>query len=235
MWRLIRAMAGNPPAWYTGLPKAQRPRMFGYARAEAFSTVPERIDVMVHKLGINHFFVGFDGLSDTSLLVMNKQPAGGRGRLQSPMDHNLRALHGVSRRNGMVTAGLVLTHLGITPQIMAENHAVLTSVVEAGPAMFAALDFGPLCPIPGSLSYRYLTHPEYAESRARQFGLRVNREYLDSRRDFYRAADELDMDEMIRGFVLGCCPDISPGMVDEYIARTTELAVRHGIVVGGGV
>lgn len=235
MWRMIRDMAGSPPSWYSGLPESQRPKMFGYARAEAFSTVPERIDVMVNKLGINHFFVGFDGLSETSLLVMNKQPAGGRGRFESPMDHNLRALHGVSQRNGMVTAGLVLTHLGITPQLMAENYATLADVVEGNPAMFAALDFGPLCPIPGSMSYRYLTHPEYAEDRARQFGLRVDRKYLDSRSDFYLHADELDMDEMVRDFILGCCPEISPGLVDEYIDKTTHLAVRHGIVVGGGV
>ena len=66
----------------------------------------------------------------------------------------------------LVTAGLVVTHLGITPDILAENYALLQEVVDAHPTTFAALDFGPLCPIPGSQSFRYLTHPEVAEAKA---------------------------------------------------------------------
>ncbi|MDQ0993880.1 radical SAM protein [Streptomyces sp. V3I7] len=235
LWRMLRAMAANPPAWYLGIPPAERPKMFGYARAEAFATGAKRIDILVNQLGVDHFFIGFDGLSDVSLRVMNKQPIGGRGRNHAPMDHNLRALEGVIDRGGMITAGLVVTHLGITPDIMAQNHAALTRIVEDHPTTFAALDFGPLCPIPGSQSYRYLTHPEHAEARAAEFGLEVDRAYLESRRDFYRTADELDMDEMIHDFVNGCCPHVTSGLVDEYVEKMGALATKHGIVIGGGV
>ncbi|MET9914815.1 cobalamin-dependent protein [Streptomyces sp. NPDC006476] len=235
LWRMLRSMAAQPPEWFLALPEPDRPKMFGYARAEAFATGADRIDTLVNRLGLDHFFIGFDGLSDVSLHVMNKQPIGGRGRTHAPMDHNLRALEGVIRRGGMITAGLVVTHLGITPEIMAANHAALTRIVEDHPKTFAALDFGPLCPIPGSQSYRYLTHPEYAQTRAGEFGLRVDRDYLESRKDFYRTADELDMDEMIRDFVAGCCPDITMDLVDEYIDKMGALATTHDIVIGGGV
>ncbi|MEV6978604.1 hypothetical protein [Kitasatospora sp. NPDC093806] len=235
LWRMLRAMAANPPAWFLAIPEADRPKMFGYARAEAFATGADRIDTLVNKLGLDHFFIGFDGLSDVSLRVMNKQPVGGRGRKHAPMGHNLRALEGVIDRGGMITAGLVVTHLGITPEIMADNHRALTEIVEEHPRTFAALDFGPLCPIPGSQSYRYLTHPEYAEARAAEFGLEVDRAYLESRKDFYRTADELDMDEMIRDFIAGCCPKVTQELVDEYMDEMRALATKHDIVIGGGV
>ncbi|MFG3656661.1 cobalamin-dependent protein [Streptomyces sp. NPDC047706] len=235
MWRLLRGMAANQPEWFRQLPESQRPGMFGYARAEAFATVPDRIDELVNVLGLDHFFIGFDGLSDISLRVMNKQPLGGRGRRDLPMAHNLQALSGVVDRGGMITAGLVVTHLGITPQIMAENHAKLTEIVDNHPKTFAALDFGPLCPIPGSQSFRYLTHPEFAEQRAAEHGLRVDRDFLESRKDFYRSSDDFDMDEMIADFVRGCCPDITMDLVHEYLAAMEDLANRHGIVIGGGV
>ncbi|MCJ1680541.1 hypothetical protein MTF65_24970 [Streptomyces sp. APSN-46.1] len=235
MWRMLRNMAANQPTWYQSLPVGDRPKMFGYARAEAFATGPDRIDLLVNQLGLDHFFIGFDGLSDLSLRVMNKQPVGGRGRADRPMEHNLRALDGVIKRGGMITAGLVLTHLGITADIMAANHAELTRIVDSTPRTFAALDFGPLCPIPGSQSFRYLTHPTYAARRAASFGLVVNQDYLEARAAFYRTADELDMDQMIGDFVTGCCPKIDMDTVEEYISKTGDLANRHGIVIGGGV
>lgn len=235
MWRMLRSMAADPPEWFRRLPPSERPGMLGYARAEAFSTAPTRIDALVDVLGFDHFFIGLDGLSDISLRVMNKPPAGGRGRRDLPMTHNLEALAGMVDRGGMISAGLILTHLGITPQIMAENHAVLTEMVESHPGTFAALDFGPLCPIPGSQSFRYLTHPEHAEQRATEHGLRVDREFLESRKDFYRSHDDFDEDEMIEDFVRGCCPDITMDLVDQYMTATEELADRHGIVTRIGM
>lgn len=231
LWRLIRGMAANMPEWFSELPPERRPRMFGYARAEAFSTYPERIDTMVNVLGMDHFFIGFDGLSDTSLRVMNKQAVAGRGRAEAPMEQNLRALDGVANRGGLISAGIVTTHLGITPELMAENHAVFARIVESHSEIFAAMDFGPLIPIPGSQSFRYLTHPEHAERRAAEFGLRVDRDYLESRKDFYRVNDCIDMDEMVADFIAGCCPDISMDLVDEYIDKMEALATQRGITV----
>lgn len=235
LWRMLRGMAESPPEWFTDLHPAERPRMFGYTRAEAFATFPDRISTLIDVLGFDQFFIGFDGLTDISLKVMNKQSVGGRGRHDTPMGHNLRALDSVVSSGGLVTAGVVLTHLGITREIMAENLSVLTDIVDAHPKTFTALDFSPLCPIPGSQSFRYLTHPESAERRAAQFGLTVDRGYLESVKDKYLFGDEFDMDELVRDFTIGCCPDISMALVDEHIERISELADRHGIVIGGGV
>lgn len=235
LWKTLRGMAMKLPEWFTELRPDERPRMFGYARAEAFATVPDRISTLIDVLGFDQFFIGFDGLTDISLKVMNKQPVGGRGRHDAPMEHNLKALESVVGSGGLVTAGIVLTHLGITRELMAENFQVLRDIVDAYPKTFTALDFGPLCPIPGSQSFRYLTHPEHAEARAAQFGLRVDRGYLESVKQKYLFGDNFDMDELVRDFTLGCCPDISTDLVDEYIERISELANRHGIVIGGGV
>ncbi|WP_155370052.1 B12-binding domain-containing radical SAM protein [Catellatospora vulcania] len=235
LWRMLRGMAEHVPPWFAELPPHERPKMFGYTRAEAFATVPDRVATLINVLGFDHFFIGFDGLSDISLRVMNKQSAGGKGRKDAPMDHNLRALDSVVSQGGMVTAGLVLTHLGITPNLMAENLAVLTRIVESHPKTFAALDFGPLCPIPGSQSFRYLTHPEHAESRAKEFGLRVDRDYLESVKEKYRTGDLFDMDELIKDFIRGCCPDITTDAVDEHVDQISALANKYEIVIGGGV
>ncbi|HEV2638162.1 MAG TPA: cobalamin B12-binding domain-containing protein [Actinocrinis sp.] len=235
LWPMLRDMAADIPSWFSSLSSDERPKMFGYARAEAFAIAPDRIKVLIEDLGFDHFFIGFDGLTEISLLVMNKQPVGGRGRAENPMEHNLRAFDDMVTRGGMITAGLVLTHLGITPALLEENYNALARIVNSHPKTFAALDFGPLCPIPGSQSFRYLTHPEYAEARAEKFGLRVNRDYLESRKEYYREADDFDMNELIEDFTIGCCPDITPKQVDDHIARITELADRYEIVVGGGV
>lgn len=235
LWPLLSGMAADIPDWYRDLRESERPSMFGYARAEAFAVHPERIRMLIETLRFDHFFIGFDGLTNISLRVMNKQAAGGRGRRDPPMEHNIRAFDAMVQSGGMITAGIVMTHLGITRDLLEENFASLREIVAAHPSTFAALDFGPLCPIPGSQAFRYLTHPEYAQTRAAQFGLRVNLPYLQSRRDFYRVHDEFDMDELVEDFVRGCCPDIDMADVERYLERITALANDHDIVVGGGV
>lgn len=45
--------------------------------------------------------------------------------------------------------------------------------VQAHSDTFAAFDFGPLCPIPGSQSFRYLTNLEVAEAKTQELGLRI--------------------------------------------------------------
>ena len=234
LWPLLRGMATNQPEWYRSLPEDVKPRMFGYARAEAFAYTPERIDFLVSQLGFNHFFIGFDGLSETSLKLMNKQPVGKRANTPL-MAQNFRALDKMVDSQGLVTAGIVLTHLGITPGIMQENYETLASMVSDHPQTFAALDFGPLCPIPGSQSFRYLTHPDYAQARADKFHLRIDRDYLEANKEKYSGTDDFNMGELITDFVRGCCPDISQGTLDEYSGRLAKLCNKYGIVIGGGV
>lgn len=233
MWPMLRSMAEEKPEWYRGL--SPKPQMFGYARAEGFDTQPEKIRVLINELGFNQFFIGFDGLSEISLKAMNKASPTSKRMHADLVRQNVQALQSVVAQKCLVTAGLVVTHLGITRRIMDENYGFLKQVVDAHPDTFAALDFGPLCPIPGSQSFRYLTNPEIAEARATALGLRVNRTYLESVAEGYRNENCFDMNTMHHDFIMGCCPDIDQGVVDEHIAKITELAHRHNIVVGGGV
>lgn len=233
LWPLLRDMAANRPGWYEELPIASRPKMFGYARAEGFDTQPDKIDVLIDQLGFDHFFIGFDGLSEISLRVMNKQPTGKRSH--DLMQHNMSALKKMVDKGCLITAGFVVTHLGITPDIMEENFRKLEAIVSEHPETFAALDFGPLCPIPGSQSFHYLTNPDYAKSKADRFGLRINYEYLMDHKTRFDEGDLFEMDDLVEHFVRGCCPDISTDDVTNYTNRIGDVARMHGIVIGGGV
>jgi len=229
----IKRMMESIPDWYKDLSEEEKPKMFGYARADAFIEKPKVIDSLINGLNFIHFFVGFDGLSEISLKVMNKQDL--RGPVTDLMEYNMRALEKAVQDGCMITAGIVLTHLGITPEIMQENYKTLEVMVENHPDVFAALDFGPLCPLPGSQSFRYLQEPDFAEECASRHGLQVDRAYLESIKDNYIGTDLFGMNDLIGDFIRGCCPDISPELLDQYIAKTTALAEKHGIVVGGGV
>jgi hypothetical protein len=233
LWGLLRGMANSLPEWYKSLPDSRRPKMFGYARAEGFDTQPEKIDIIVDVLGFDHFFIGFDGLSKISLEVMNKQPVGNKSF--DLMKLNMEALQKVVQKGCLITAGLVVTHLGITPEILEDNYRNLEEIVSRYPSTFAALDFGPLCPIPGSLSFRYLIDPEFAKARAEKYGLSVDVSYLCSVRHKYLDQDSLDMDELVDDFIHGSCPKITSKHVDDHMERIRTLAGKYSIVVGGGV
>ncbi|MBU0546531.1 hypothetical protein KKA13_04770 [Patescibacteria group bacterium] len=221
------------PEWYKILLVSQRPKMFGYARAECFNTQPKKIDIIVDVLGFDHFFIGFDGLSKISLEVMNKQPVGNKS--YDLMKLNMEALQKVVQKGCLVTAGLVVTHLGITPEILEDNYRNLEEIVSHYPSTFAALDFGPLCPIPGSLTFRYLIDPKFARARAEKYGLSVDVSYLESVQHKYLDQDLLNMDELVDDFIHGCCPNITTKHVDEHLGRIRALADKHSIVIGGGV
>lgn len=103
------------------------------------------------------------------------------------------------------------------------------------PSTFVALDFGPLCPIPGSLTFRYLIDPEFAKAKAEKYGLSVDISYLESVRYKYLDQDFLDMDELVDDFIHGCCPKITAKHVDDHLERIRTLAEKYSIVVDGGV
>jgi len=111
----------------------------------------------------------------------------------------------------------------------------LEEIISCYPSTFAALDFGPLCPIPGSLTFRYLLDPEFAKKRAEKFGLSVNVSYLESIKHKYLNQDLFDMDELINDFIHGCCPQITNKHVEEHLDRIKMLANKYSIVIGGGV
>jgi hypothetical protein len=233
LWKLLKEMANSIPEWYKKLSVSQQPKMFGYARAEGFNTQPEKIDMIIDVLGFDHFFIGLDGLSRISLKVMNKQPIGNKN--YDLMKLNMEALQRVAQKGCLITAGLVVTHLGITPEILEENYQKLEEIVLLYPSTFAALDFGPLCPIPGSLTFRYLTDPEFARTRAEKYGLSIDVSYLKSTQHKYLDQDLFDMNDLVDDFIQGCCPKITTRHVDDHLKRIKKLAKKHSIVVGGGV
>ncbi len=233
LWGLLKGMADSIPEWHKDLSPSERPKMFGYARAEGFDAQPEKIDTLVDVLGFDHFNIGFDGLSKISLEVMNKRPVGRKSC--DLMKLNMDALQTVVKKGCMITAGFVVTHLGITPEIMDENYRNIEEIVSRYPSTFAALDFGPLCPIPGSMSFRYLTDPQFAKKRAEGFGLSVDVAYLESVRNRYLNQDAIDTDELVEDFIRGCCPKITIKHVDDHMERMRRLAEKFSIVVGGSV
>ena len=229
-WPLVRDMARQMPDWYLALPKSQRPRMMGYARADAFrENFRERMDVLMNTLGFDHFFVGLDGFSTVSLRAINK---GINQRANDSADllrHNLIACEEIARRGGRLTSGAVITHIGITPAMMEDNYRVMERVIRQYAHLFMELNFDLLSPIPGSLAFDYLRRPGMARARADVLGLNVNDAYLEQMHSKYQDMDILDPEDLIRDFILGCCPDISLDLAYEYLRRVRQLALEQGI------
>ena len=229
-WPLLRDMADQMPDWYRGLKPADRPRMMGYARADAFrENFRERIDLLMNTLGFDHFFVGLDGFSSISLRAMNKginRRANDTGDL---LRHNLTACREIARRGGRLTSGAVITHIGITPAMLETNYQMMGRVIRQYSHLFMELDFELLSPIPGSLAFDYLRRPGMARARADALGLNVDDRRLEALHAKYQDQDDLDPQELISDFILGCCPDITVEMAYDYLRRIRQLVVDQGI------
>ena len=229
-WPLLRDMAKQMPEWYLDLKPSERPRMMGYARADAFrENMRERIDLLMNVLGFDHFFVGLDGFSSVSLRAINKginQRANDSGDL---LRHNLIACEEIARRGGRLTSGAVITHLGITPQMMDDNFRMMERVIREYSHLFMELDFELLSPIPGSLAFDYLRRPGMARARADVLGLNVNDRYLETLHAKYQDKDELDPEVLISDFILGCCPDITVEIAYDYLCKVRALVEEVGV------
>jgi len=229
-WSLLRSMADEMPDWYLALPPSERPRLMCYARADAFrERMRDRIDVMMNTLRFDHFFVGLDGFSSLSLRAINK----GINRIANDSDdllrHNLIACEEIARRGGRLSAGAVITHIGITPGMLEQNFRAMRDIITRYSHLFMELDFELLGPIPGSLAFDYLRIPGMARARADALGLNVNDRYLETLHKKYRDADELDSQELTSDFVLGCCPDITVEMAHDHLRRVRDLMDEVGI------
>ena len=97
-----------------------------------------------------------------------------------------------ARRGGRLTSGAVITHLGITPQVLEANFRMMERVLRKYSQLFMELDFELLGPIPGSLAFDYLRRPGMARARADALGLNVNDTYLKVLHEKYRDEDELE-------------------------------------------
>ena len=229
-WPLVRDMARQMPAWYLTLKPAQRPRMMGYARADAFrENLQDRIDVLMNTLGFDHFFVGLDGFSSASLRAINKGINQRENDAGDLLRHNLNAIREIARRGGRLTSGAVITHIGITPAMLETNYQMMARIIRQYAHLFMELDFELLSPIPGSLAFDYLRRPGMARARADALGLNVNDRYLQVLHAKYLDKDDVEQEELIRDFILGCCPDITVEMAYEYLRRIRQLASDEGI------
>ncbi len=229
-WPLVRDMAGRMPDWYLALRPADRPRMMGYARADAFREgMRDRIDVLMNTLRFDQFFVGLDGFSSVSLRAINK----GINRRANDSDdllrHNLIACQEIAWRGGRLTSGAVITHMGITPEMLETNYRMMERLIRQYSHLFMELDFELLSPIPGSLAFEYLRRPGMARARADALGLNVDDRYLEMMHSKYRDEDLLDPEELTRDFILGCCPDITVELAHEYLRRIRQLMAEEGI------
>ena len=229
-WPLLRDMAEQMPDWYLDLKPADRPRMMGYARADAFrENLQDHIDVLMNTLGFDHFFVGLDGFSSISLRALNKGINQRANDTSDLLRHNLIACQEIARRGGRLTSGAVITHMGITPEMMKTNYQTMERMLRQYAHLFMELDFELLCPIPGSLAFDYLRRPGMARARADALGLNVNDRHLEILHAKYRGRDDLDPQELISDFILGCCPDITVEMAYEYLRKIQRVAEEEGI------
>jgi hypothetical protein len=229
-WPLLRGMADHIPGWYLRLKPADRPRMMGYARADAFrERMQERIDLLMNTLNFDHFFVGLDGFSSGSLRAMNKGINRAANEGGDLLQHNLIACSEIARRGGKLSSGMVITHMGITPQVLETNYQMMCQMIRQYPNLFMELDFEMLCPIPGSLAFEYMRRPGAARARANALGVNVDDRYLEVLNSKYRGKDDLDPQELAHDFILGCCPDITVDLTHEYLRKIRQFAVEQRI------
>jgi hypothetical protein len=145
------------------------------------------------------------------------------------LHHNLVACREIARRGGKLSAGAVITHMGITPEMLETNYRMMRQVIRQYPRLFMELDFELLCPIPGSLAFDYLRRPGMARARADVLGLNVDDRELEALHSKYRDRDDPDPQELSRDFIRGCCPDITVDMAHDYLQKTRQLAKDEGI------
>lgn len=228
-WKLAKEMVDTIPNWYTEIPQKNRPKIMCYARADSFrENYSQRIDLLMNKLGFDHFFVGLDGFTTSSLQAMRKGLNSNNTNIDLS-EYNFKALSEISRRNGKVTAGAVITHFGITNKLLEQNFEALKNFVELYAPNFVELDFELLCPIPGSHAFSYLTVPGAAQKRAQELGVEVNNNYLSHLYEKYKEEDLFNPEELINDFIISCCPDINVDIAHEYLKRIRDLVDKYHI------
>ncbi|WP_327270437.1 cobalamin-dependent protein [Streptomyces sp. NBC_01218] len=233
---LLRGMLDEAPEWWTRTPENERPVMVGYARADGLSN-PRHAETL-RRLGIRQLMVGLDAGAPVSLLAMNKPLSPRKDgdpahRAELMFEHNVQAMRTAREHGLLLKIGFVIGHLGMTPELLAENAASMRRLIDAGKGVVASLDVEVLSPEPGSLDYRYLTEPELAGRAAQRLGLTVGEE--SARRDIashWKALDVIDREAAMAEYVAA----VMPGLTLDDLARTRgELRAygkAAGIVVG---
>lgn len=226
-WPLIREMAKKPPEWYRDLTSLQRPGLFIGSRGDSFVGRKKiRLDTLKKKLNVDHIFIGVDGYSTESLIAMNKIK---NRHYNGLLDHNIETCQSIADQGIHLTVGAVITHLGITPELMKKNFKQMELFINRFSKSLVQFDFSTLIPIPGSHAFSYLIEPTRAAKKAKELGLRVNMNYLDYTARKYARCDVFNMEELCLDFLKGCCPEINLGIVKEYLERIRELVVQNNL------
>lgn len=229
-WPMLEKMVQIKPAWYRDLPRGDRPKILCYARADGFrENTVYRLDLLMNELGFDHFNLGMDAFTQISLRAMNKGINTYANDNSDLPRQNMMACEEISKRGGKITSGIVVTHLGITPEIMESNYQILRSMVESRRHLFIEIGFELLCPLPGSHSFEEMRNPKLARAHADSLGLQVNDRYLESVHSRYRGEDLFDAEDLVQDFIKGCCPGISLELAYEYLGKYRELVEQHEI------
>jgi hypothetical protein len=231
-WPLLSRMAERVPDWYRDLHRDDRPRFLCYARADAFKANKlHRIDLMMEHLNYDTFWIGLEAFTTISLRAMNKGISASRNGSQDMLEHNLSAVEQAAQRGARIGAGLIVTHLGITPDIMEANFRILDDCLQRHAGAFMEITVNLLYPNPGSLAFDYLRTPASARAAAARLGLEVDYDYLLSVQGKYTEEDMIDTDELLRDFMRGCCPAVTMDQALDYRRRVTELISGHGVTL----
>jgi radical SAM superfamily enzyme YgiQ (UPF0313 family) len=233
---LLREMSQAAPAWWRGLPEADRPVFGGYARADGLSS--PRHAATLRELGIRYLMVGLDAGSPASLSALNKplSPINGgdpRFRAERMFQHNLDALDRASDEGIFVKAGLVVGHIGMTRSLLEENVESICALISRGKAAIASSDIEVLSPEPGSLDYRYLTDPGAATAAAGRLGLTLGD--LDVRTGIaakYAGLDLLDREEAMSDYVRAVMPELTIEDLAKAREYLRDYCHSHGVFVG---
>jgi anaerobic magnesium-protoporphyrin IX monomethyl ester cyclase len=227
--RLLREMVDTQPSWWSSLPTEERPLIAGYARADGLS-VPSNASVLA-RLGVRVLMVGLDAGSPASLAAMNK-PLRGR-RPESMYQSNRAALRVAAEHDLKLKLGVVLGHVGMTRELLLENVQVFKDLIGGAVESIAAVDVEVLSPEPGSVDYRLLVDPVFAEQFAKTKGVaiaaRVGRQRIQEK---WVCADVVDRGAAISDYVDAMMPGLSLDDLARARHDIREYCIDRGVFVG---
>ncbi|GHB81953.1 hypothetical protein GCM10010306_090490 [Streptomyces umbrinus] len=235
--KLLTAMDGTRPGWWSALAEEERPVLVGYGRADGIAD-PRRTALLTG-LGVRQIMIGMDAGAPLSLAAMNK-PLGGRRRDVLAEAETLYRLNStaitVAREHGLlVRAGFVVGHIGMTRQLLDENVERILALISEGATtgVFSAVDVEVLSPQPGARDYTYLTTPQAAWTAATHLGLSIaDYPVLNKVAQRWSGRAVIPPEDAMRDYARALMPDLD---FDELAQARTAIR-RHakacGVVIG---
>jgi radical SAM superfamily enzyme YgiQ (UPF0313 family) len=232
---LLREMVATRPDWWTAA-GSQRPLLAGYARADGLAN--PRHAATLRELNIRYLMVGLDAGAPLSLAALNKPLAPAKDtdphrRAERMFQHNIAALHAARNEGLSLKAGLVVGHLGMTPELLKLNTEAMCTLIDNGKQALASVDIEVLSPEPGSRDYQYLTQPALAAAAAARLGLTVADDGVRHRVAREHAfLDVIDREQAMSDYILAVMPGLTLADLAEARATVRAHARNAGILVG---